>query len=139
MANLPKGIVVGDGGLDFGDYTVTEKIKVNDFEDMGNVYSLRAHDKVTRLEKNGELLFEAVPGAAVCNFAFDEAGCSFEITSSANVQVTLGMAPEAAYDLAVGNVKGAETHEEIKASRAGKLSFWVELEGAGKKVVLSKL
>ena len=136
---LPNGIIVSDGGgLNFGNYNVTEKIKINDFENMGNIYSLRTHDKVTRLEKNGELLLEAVPGAAVYNFAFDDTGCCFEIESSANVQVTLGMVPEAVYDLAVGNVKGAETHEEIEANRSGKLSFFVQLEGARKKVILSK-
>ena len=139
--NMTNGIIANATGLCFGDYNATEKIKVNDFEHMGSTYSLRTHNQVTRLEKNGELLLETVPGARVLDFCFSEKGCSFEIESNANVQVTLGMLPEAAYDLAIAecNIKGAETHEEIEANRSGKISFGVELVGAAKKVVLERL
>jgi len=139
MNNREQGITANNGGLSFGDYSAAEKIKINDFEHLGNMYSLRAHDAVTRLEKNGELLLEAVPGVVVCNFALNEAGCSFEIEGAGGVQVTLGLAAETTYDLAIGDGKGAETHEEITANRSGKLSFGVELSGAAKRVVLTRL
>jgi len=139
MQSASTGIIADAGGLSFGDYSATEKIKINDFEHLGNLYSLRAHDQVTRLEKNGELLLEAVPGVAVCNFALNEMGCSFEIESTGGVQVTLGLAAEVTYDLAIGDVKGAETHEEITTNRSGKLSFGVELAGLAKKVILTRL
>ena len=134
-----NNMLVKDGKLNFGNYAVTEKIKINDFEHMGNVYSLRAHDQVTRLEKNGELLLETVPGSAIFDFVFDEKGCAFVIESNTGVQVTLGLAPETAYDLAIFDAKGAETHEEIETNRSGKLSFGVELSDAGKRVALCKL
>ncbi|MCL2377214.1 MAG: endosialidase [Defluviitaleaceae bacterium] len=140
MSNLPKDIIVeADGGLSFGDYTAKEKVKVNDFEYLGNIYSLRSHDLVTRLEKNSEMLMETVPGAAVRNFALDEKTCYFEIESSVNVQVTLSLIPEAAYHLRVISDAGGEVSEEIATNRSGKLSFSVELVGGGKKVVLEKL
>jgi len=140
MSNLPKNIVVeAEGGLTFGDYKAKEKIKVNDFEYMGNIYSLRSHDLVTRLEKNSEMLIETVPGATVYNFALDEKTCYLEIESGANVQATLSLQPEAAYHLRVISDTGGEVSEEIAANRSGKLSFSVELEGDVKKVVLEKL
>jgi len=139
MTEMPKIIIAEADGLCFGDYSAKEKIKVNDFAHMGDVYSLRAHNLVTRLEKNGELLFESVPGVAI--FGFDCAGdnCRFEIESPANVQITLGMAPETKYDLAIGTAITSQTHEEITANRSGKLSFGVQFEGEKKKVALQKL
>jgi len=136
---LPTGITANDDGLSFGNYATTDKIKINDFAHLANVYSLRAHDEVTRLEKNGELLLEAVPGAVIYNFVLDEKGCAFEIESNANVQVTLGLAAEVTYDLAICEGKGAETHEEITTNRSGKLSFGVELSGTVKNVALARL
>jgi len=136
MSNIPKEIIVEtSGGLTFGDYTAKEKIKINDFEYMGNIYSLRSHDLVTRLEKNSEMLVETVPGATIYNFVSNEVGCSFDIAASANVQVTLGLAPEATYHLRVTG----EVSEEIVSNRSGKLSFGAELSPEPKKVILEKL
>jgi len=140
MSNLPKGIIAEkNGGLSFGDYTVSNKIKVNDFEYMGNIYSLRSHDLVTRFEKNGEMLIETVPGASVYDFVMDEKGCSFEIESSAGVQVTLGLVPDASYDLSIRGNKGSDIREEISVNRSGKLSFGIELGSDKKKVELRAL
>ena len=140
MPNLPKNIIVeADGGLSFGDYTAKDKIKVNDFEHMGNIYSLRSHNLVTRLEKNSEMLIETVPGAAVHNFTLNGATCAFDVESDVNVQITLNLAPEAAYHLRVTSAAGGEVSEEITANRSGKLSFSVELAGDVKKVLLEKL
>jgi len=140
MSKLAKDIIVeAAGGLSFGDYTAKDKIKVNDFEHMGNIYSLRSHDLVTRLEKNSEMLIETVPGAAIRNFVLDEAACSFDITSATNVQITLSLAAEAAYHLRITSAEGGEVSEEITANRSGKLSFSVELAAEPKKVILEKL
>ena len=135
MSNFPKDITVEAGGLTFGDYTAKDKIKVNDFEYMGNIYSLRSHNQVTRLEKNSEMLIETVPGAAISNFMLDEASCSFDIAGTANVQITLSLAPEASYHLRVTG----EVSEEITANRSGKLSFSAELSEEPKKVIIEKL
>ena len=136
MSNLPKDIIVeADGGLSFGDYTAKDKIKVNDFEYMGNIYSLRSHNQVTRLEKNSEMLIETVPGAAISNFIQDDTTCSFNISGASNVQVTLGLVPEATYHLRVAG----EVSQEIVANRSGKLSFGAELSSDAKKVIIEKL
>jgi len=136
MSNLPKDIIAeAGGGLSFGNYTAKDKIKVNDFEYMGNIYSLRSHDLVTRLEKNSEMLIETVPGATIHNFVLDEATCSFDISGSANAQITLNLTPEASYHLRVSG----EVSEEIATNRSGKLSFSAELSAEPKKVILEKL
>ena len=135
MSNLPKDIIAEGGGLSFGDYTAKDKIKVNDFEHMGNIYSLRSHNQVTRLEKNSEMLIEVVPGATIFNFTLDEAACSFEIIGAGNAQITLNLAPETTYHLRVTG----EVSEEIVTNRSGKLSFSAELSDEAKKVILEKL
>ena len=136
MPNLPNDIQVeAAGGLSFGNYAAKDKIKVNDFEHMGNIYSLRSHNEVTRLEKNSEMLIETVPGATVTNFILDDNSCSFDITGAASVQVTLGLAPESTYHLRVTG----EVSEEIATNRSGKLSFGAELSTEAKKVILEKL
>ena len=135
----PQGITAQAERLNFGDYSVSDKIKVNDFGHMGDVYNLRAHNLVTRLDKNGELLFEAVPGVNVYNFAFDESGCNFDVENPTGAQITLGLAPEVTYDLSIGDSTGNELREEITANRSGKLSFGIDLGGARKKVALGKL
>lgn len=136
MSNLPKDIIVeAAGGLSFGDYTAKDKIKVNDFAHMGNIYSLRSHNQVTRLEKNSEMLIETVPGATIYNFSLDDATCSFDIAGDAGVQVTLSLAPETTYHLRVTG----EVSEEIAANRSGKLSFGAVLSSEPLKVILEKL
>jgi hypothetical protein len=136
MSNLPKDIIVeADGGLTFGDYVAKDKIKVNDFEHLGNTYSLCSHNLVTRLEKNSEMLIETVPGAAISNFTLNETTCCFDIAGVTNVQITLNLAPEAAYHLRITG----EVSEEIVTSRSGKLSFSAELSGQAKRVILEKL
>ena len=136
MSNYPKEITVeAAGGLTFGNYTTKDKIKINDFEHMGNIYSLRSHNEVTRLEKNSEMLIETVPGAAISNFILDDTSCSFDITGSGGAQITLSLAPETAYHLRVTG----QVSEEITANRSGKLSFSADLSTESKKVILEKL
>mgnify|MGYP007049314938 FL=1 len=42
-----------DGTLGFGDYTLTEKSKVNDFEFNGDLYKVKTFFEMTKLERNG--------------------------------------------------------------------------------------
>jgi hypothetical protein len=136
MSKLPRGINVNENNsLCFGNYRAKDKIKVDNFEHMGNLYSLRSHHLVTRLEKNGELLIESVPGATFTNFTTSETGYEFEVSGLQDGQITLGLAPETPYTLqinACGNPSAAATN------RSGKLSFSIELSEDPKKVVLTK-
>ena len=54
-----------DGTLGFGDYTLAEKSKVNDFEFDGDLYKVKTFCEMTKLERNGMFVYESVPGTAV--------------------------------------------------------------------------
>lgn|GEM_PF-844069 len=136
-SDFPKGIIANQGeSLTFGNFKTKYKIKVDDFEHKGDLYSLRAHDVVTRLEKNGELLLEATPGAYLVDFTLDGIdGCSFEVFAKENVQITLSLSPEVLYNIVIDG--GEAIH--AAASRSGKVSFGVELaEGASKKIIVRR-
>ena len=52
-----------DGSISFGNYLMDEKKKVLDFEVQGDLYKVKTFKEITKLEKNGKMLLEAVPGA----------------------------------------------------------------------------
>ena len=54
-----------DGRLSFGDYTLTSKAKMPDFEHQGDIYYVKTFQESTRLEKNCMFVYESVPGTAV--------------------------------------------------------------------------
>ena len=43
-----------DGSLSFGNYSLPKKSKVSDFEHNGDLYKVKTHKEVTKLEKNGK-------------------------------------------------------------------------------------
>ena len=61
-----------DGTLSFGDYTLTNKTKLDGFEFQGDLYKVKCFAEITTLEKNGMFVYESVPGTAVNNFAVSE-------------------------------------------------------------------
>ena len=68
-----------DGSISFGNYLMDEKKKVLDFEVQGDLYKVKTFREITKLEKNGKLLLEVVPGATIHNFRMDEMGSSFVV------------------------------------------------------------
>ena len=52
-----------NGRISFGNYLMDEKKKVLDFEANGDLYKVKTFREITKLEKNGKMLLEAVPGA----------------------------------------------------------------------------
>lgn len=67
-----------DNSLSFGNYSVSEKQKVNNFEALGDIYKVKTHNQITRLEKNGKLLVETVPGATIRNLKISEKRLLFQ-------------------------------------------------------------
>ena len=82
-----------DGSISFGNYLMDEKKKVLDFEVCGNLYKVKTYKDITKLEKNGKMLLEAVPGATVHNFIMDAKTVAFEAESSDDVQITMELEP----------------------------------------------
>ena len=124
-----------DGSLSFGNYSLPKKSKVSDFEHNGDLYKVKTHKEVTKLEKNGMFVYESVPGTTVTNFTAGDK-VSFEVEGFEDAQVTLELEAETEYKITVNdNAIG-----EMKTNLGGKLMFSLELdEGAKTKVLIEKM
>lgn len=124
-----------NGCVSFGDYSLSTKSKLEDFKHGDDVLKVKTFSEITRLEKNGLVLYESVPGTAVNNFC-DADGCvSFTVEGPDDAQITLGLVADTEYDVIVG---GADAGK-MKTNLGGKLALSVELQGAGEvKVEIKK-
>ena len=69
MANVKELLRTGEnGGISFGDYSLDTKTKLADFKYQDSVYKVKTFKEITRLEKNGGVVYESVPGSAVHDF-----------------------------------------------------------------------
>ena len=116
-----------DGSISFGDYTLSQKSKVEDYEHEGDLLKVKTFQEITRLEKNVMFLYESVPGTAVLNFRETAEGISFTVEGNEDAQITVGLAEDTAYKVKVNG----EDAGMIKTNLGGKLVFSVELSGAG--------
>ena len=116
-----------DGSISFGDYTLTTKSKLEDYEHAGDMLKVKTFNEITRLEKNGMFLYESVPGTAVNNFTETESGIQFTVEGPEDAQITVGLEEDKDYKVFVA---GAEVGTK-KTNLGGKLSISVELAGCG--------
>ena len=124
MSVIEELIRIEDNGtLSFGNYLLENKKKVLDFEDEGDLYKVKTFYEITRLEKNGKLLMETVPGATVHELSMDDKKVTFLIEAAEDLQITMELEAGKTYMLTVGD----EQIGDIKANLAGKISFGLEL------------
>ncbi|MBR4579935.1 MAG: endosialidase [Lachnospiraceae bacterium] len=116
-----------NGSLSFGDYTRAEKAKVEDFKHAGDLYKVKTFATMTKLEKNGQFLYESVPGTGVTEFVEDEKGVSFKVESNQDAQITVGMEEDTEYSVFVGG----KSIGVLKSNPSGKINISVELADAG--------
>ena len=90
-----------DGTLSFGNYELQEKTKVNDFEVDGRFYKAKSFYEVTKLKKDGALVYESLPGTTVHHFMVTDDGVSFEVEGNKMAQITLEIQPNTAYKLMI--------------------------------------
>lgn len=126
--------VESDGGISFGDYESKEKKKVSDFEVGGDLYKVKTHREITRLEKNGKLLLETVPGAVVHHLLVDEKMTSFAVESTKDVEITMEMEPETGYCIRIGDSEAGR----VVSNLSGKIIFSVEIDAAPQTVSIEK-
>jgi len=124
-----------DNSLSFGNYSVSQKQKVNDFEALGDVYKVKTHNEITRLEKNGKLLIETVPGAAIHNLKISEKSIAFSAEGFDDTQITLELASGVNYKIYVDDVNIGK----MKANLSGKISFSIDLGTMAKSVHIEKV
>lgn len=112
-----------DGTISFGDYTLDAKAKVDNYNHNGAVYKVKTFKDITKLECNDLLVYESVPGTAVFNFNKVEGKVSFSVIGKESAQITLGLAPETAYEITLNG----ESVGVMNANLGGKLSLGIEL------------
>lgn len=116
-----------NGSVSFGDYTQTEKKKLEDFPHGNDSLKVKTFNEITRLEKNGLFVYESVPGTAVNSFVESADGITFTVEGPEDSQITVGLAEDTEYTVIVGG----ETVGNMRTNLGGKLSFSVELAGFG--------
>lgn len=124
-----------NGTLSFGNYLMDTKKKVLDFEVNGDLYKVKTFREITKLEKNGKMMLEAVPGATIHNFLIDEKGVKFMVESCEDLQLTLELEPDTEYKILIDDVYVGK----IKTSLAGKVNFSMEMKKETQKVKIEKL
>ena len=123
-----------DQTLSFGNYVVNEKQKVEDFEALGDLYKVKTHKQVTRLEKNGSLLLEAVPGAAVFNFKEAEDVVTFAMTGFEGTNITVELESETEYKIFIDGTNIGIMRSNV----GGKISFSIGLSETLQQVKIEK-
>jgi len=112
-----------DGTISFGNYELDLKAKVTDFPQGGDLYKVKTYKVMTKLEKNGMLIYESVPGTCVTNFAETENGIKFLVNGKKNAQITVELEAEVEYEVFTDD----KSLGKMLTNLAGKLNFSLEL------------
>ena len=107
-----------DGTLSFGDYTLTSKTKLDNFEFEGDLYKVKTFAEITKLE----------------NFKETDREVEFEVSAPEDVQFTLELEPDSEYEVFIDEASAGR----MTTNLSGKLSVSIELnanESAAVKVV----
>ena len=116
-----------DGSLSFGNHTLAQKAKKEDFEHGGDLFKVKTYGTMTKLERNGMFAYESVPGTSVTHFKEDVDGVTFTVEGKEDAQLTIGLEDETEYEVFIGG----ENIGKMRTSLGGKLSSSVELAGEG--------
>lgn len=122
-----------DGTISFGNYMLSAKSKVEDFEHDGDLYKVKTFNEITKLERNGMFVYESVPGTAVANFSVKDAEVEFTVSGTQDAQITVQLEEDMEYEVFTDGVAVGG----MKTNMSGKLSLSVELhEGKQVKVAI---
>ena len=116
-----------NGAISFGNHTLAEKAKLDNFDHKGDIYKVKTFGTMTKLEQNGMFLYESVPGTSVINFEETDKGVSFFVEGDKDAQITLGMEDGARYEVFIND----SSIGIIDTDMGGKLTISVELAGNG--------
>ena len=121
-----------NGTLSFGNFELTSKSKLSDFEYEGDLYKIKTFKEITKLEKNGMFVYESVPGTTVTGMKCREDGMEFSVEGKEDAQITIELEPETEYDVCIAGRDSVV----MKTNLGGKINMSVELN-AGELVVVS--
>ena len=112
-----------DGAISFGDYSLSAKAKMDNFEHQGDLYKVKTYKEITKLERNGMFVYESVPGTTVTNLKVSDTGISLSVEGPEDAQLTVELSDEAEYEISIDG----ENAGKMKTNVGGKLSISVEL------------
>ena len=114
-----------DGTLSFGDYTLNQKAKLEDYEHNGDLYKVKTYATMTKLEKNGMFAYESEPGTSVSFFKETESGVEFNVSGASDAEITIGLKEDTEYEIYLDG----KSIGKMTTNLVGKLSLSVELSG----------
>ena len=123
-----------DGSISFGNHTLAEKAKLEDFKYNGDLLKVKTFKTMTKLEKNGMFVYESVPGTSVLHFLETGEGVDFKVEGMEDAQITVGLEDETEYEVIVNGQNAGS----MKTNLGGKLNVSVELADAGEVSVSIK-
>ncbi len=137
MAGLENLIEVNENNaISFGNHNSVDKQKLEGFELAGDIYKVKSHNQITRLEKNGRLLYESVPGTTVRDLTLNSETMDFTVEGSAeDAQVTVELEADQDYKVYVNNINLGN----VTSNLAGKISFSVDFANGAQHVEIKKL
>ena len=115
-----------NGTISFGNYELSVKSKVSDYEHRGDMYKVKTFSEITKLERNGMFVYESVPGTTVFDLTQENGGMQFAVESNEDAQITVELEADAEYEIYLDG----KSIGKMKTNLGGKLSFSIELENA---------
>lgn len=112
-----------NGTLSFGDTSLPAKAKLDGYEYNGDLYKIKTFKEITKLEKNGNMVYESVPGTVVHDMKITDRQVTFGVEASEDAQITLELEAGKEYKIYVDGTNVGK----MKTNLGGKLSFSVEL------------
>ena len=109
-----------DGTISFGDYTLSTKAKLDNFEHQGDLYKVKTCQEITKLERNGMFVYESVPGTAVEHLKATDTGMEFSVEGAEDAQVTVELEDEAEYDIVIDGADADESRRKVKPERRAR-------------------
>ncbi len=123
MAVVEELIRIEDNGtISFGNHKLGEKTKKSDFEFMGDIYKVKTFNEITKLEKNGSMVYESVPGTAVNEFSVVDGDVEFKVEADVDSQITLELESSTEYTLYLNGVNAGK----MKSNMSGKLTLSID-------------
>ena len=124
-----------DGSISFGNYELGTKAKLDNYDVNGDIYKVKTFSEITKLEENGNFVYESVPGTAVNGFDVTDNSVKFYVEGVEDAQITLGLEADTDYKVLVDGVVIGNMTTNI----SGKLSLSVELSGNPVKVEVNRM
>lgn len=112
-----------NGKISFGNYLLTKKTKVDNFEHNGDLYKVKTYNEITKLERNGMFVYESVPGTVVLNLEATDQGLSFQVEGPEDAQITVELEDDTEYKIFIDDTNVGK----MKTNLGGKLALSVEL------------